>query len=227
MTQVSDPIVATVRGWPVAFTPSGHTDYVASAPMPFEDYLALDYEHGMSEWVCGEARLYVSNTDDHQRMLDFLTTVLSIFLEVTGLGSVRSAGYAMQAQAGGSGREPDLVFVAAEHADRIQSSHLVGPPDLAVEIVSPDSVTRDHVEKFEEYEAAGISEYWIVDSRPGKDRAEFFVLRDGVYQPAPAADGIYRSTVLEGFWLRLSWLWEPEPRPLLALRELLGERLQA
>ena len=42
---------------PVIFQPSGREDYVASACMSFEDWLRLDYEGGLSEWVNGEARL--------------------------------------------------------------------------------------------------------------------------------------------------------------------------
>ena len=38
-------------------------------------------------------------------------------------------------------------------------------PSLAVEVVSPGSRHRDYVEKREEYLAAGVGEYWIVDPK--------------------------------------------------------------
>ena len=50
--------------------------------------------------------------------------------------------------------------MATEHLDRLTDSHLSGPADLAVEIVSPDSLGRDRGDKFAEYGAAGIPEYW-------------------------------------------------------------------
>jgi hypothetical protein len=31
---------------------------------------------------------------------------------------------------------------------------------------------------------------------------------------APGPDGLYRSKVLEGFWLKVDWLWQ-EPLPTL------------
>ena len=44
----------------------------------------------------------------------------------------------------------------------------------------------------------------------------------GVYQPVPVADGIYHSTVLPNFWLKVDWLWAEEPNPLAALAEVVG-----
>ncbi|MBC8075155.1 MAG: hypothetical protein H7Y32_03690, partial [Chloroflexales bacterium] len=34
--------------------------------------------------------------------------------------------------------------------------------------------------------------------------------------------GVYRSSVLEGFWLNVNWLWRDEPKPLAALAEIVG-----
>jgi hypothetical protein len=59
----------------------------------------------------------------------------------------------------------------------------------------------------------------------GKKRADFWVLgADGKYQPVPVgADGIYRSTVIPDFWLRVDWLWsEEKPDPLSTFAEIVG-----
>jgi len=37
---------------------------------------------------------------------------------------------------------------------------------IVVEVVSPESRARDHVDKAREYAAAGIPEYWVVDDDP-------------------------------------------------------------
>ena len=111
--------------------------------------------------------------------------------------------------------------MAREHLHRLGDTYLTGPADLAVEIVSPESVGRDRGEKFYEYERAGISEYWLLD--PQIRRAEFYQLgSEGQYHLiAPDKEGVYRSTVLPGFWLRVDWLWQrPLPRMLDVLREL-------
>jgi Uma2 family endonuclease len=118
-----------------------------------------------------------------------------------------------------SGREPDLLFVAQEHLERLRESFLDGPADLVVEILSPESAGRDRGEKFYEYEEAGISEYWLVD--PLRQEVEFYQLdAQGRYRlTLPDTEGIYRSKMLGGFWLPVAWLWKP-PRVLDALREL-------
>ncbi|NJN67038.1 MAG: hypothetical protein HC884_10175 [Chloroflexaceae bacterium] len=38
----------------------------------------------------------------------------------------------------------------------------------------------------------------------------------------PTAEGIYHSTMLPGFWLRLAWLWEAHPDLLATLAEVVG-----
>ena len=95
-----------------------------------------------------------------------------------------------------------------------------------IEVVCPDGVERDYVEKFREYEAAGIREYWVIDSREGQERADFFVLQDGQCVTVRPEDGIYRSTVVSGFWISLEWLWEQDPRPTQALEAILGRSLR-
>ena len=39
----------------------------------------------------------------------------------------------------------------------------LGPPDLAVEILSPSTAAKDRDLKLELYRQAGVPEYWIVD----------------------------------------------------------------
>lgn len=58
---------------------------------------------------------------------------------------------------------PDLVFVAAEHVDRVGDTQIIGPADLAVEVLSPSNVNDDRVGKFRAYAAHSIPWYWIVD----------------------------------------------------------------
>ena len=211
---------------PVIFTTSGRPDYLASACMSFQEWLRLDYEGGLSEWVDGEARLYMSVTIEHQAVVDFLNRLLGLFVEIKRLGVVHSAPYAMQSPTGGRGREPDLMFIAAANLHRIQSSHLHGPPDLAIEVVSEDSATRDYAEKLAEYAAAGVREYWVIDSRPGQARATFYVLEGTAFRAIePVGDGVYPSAVVEGFWLRVSWLWASPQPTAEALGELLGTTL--
>ncbi|TDQ55161.1 Uma2 family endonuclease [Actinorugispora endophytica] len=68
-------------------------------------------------------------------------------------------------------RIPDLAVIHSADAER---PYLTRPPLLAVEVVSPESVFRDHHTKLREYAGFGIGSYWIVS--PSTDKpgiAEF------------------------------------------------------
>jgi hypothetical protein len=86
--------------------------------------------------------------------------------------------------------------------------------DLAVEVVSEDSPNRDRHEKLEEYAAAGVPEYWIVEGREHVRGVEFYRLGpDGKYVEMPVdADGRLWSKVLPGFWLDTRW-FDQDPLP--------------
>lgn len=206
--------------------PSDSPEYLASGPMSFEEFLDWEYEGGLTEWVNGEVFVYVTNNYEHQVMLGFLLRLLGDWAELTGAGRVITAPYTIESAHGGVGREPDLIFVSTQHQDRLESRHLRGAPDLAVEIVSPESVARDRVTKLREYERSGVQEYWVIDSRPRMRRAYFYSLQpSGAYEELEVLDGLMRSRILDGFWLKLEWLWAEDPKPLAALREIMGGRL--
>lgn len=186
--------------------------------MTYEEFLEWADEDTLAEWVDGEVVMSTPASNIHQDLSGFLESVMRSFVEAHHLGIVRSAPFQMKLER--SGREPDLIFVANEHLERLKSTRLDGPADLVVEILSPESAARDRGEKFYEYEQAGIPEYWLIDPQAG--RAEFYQLdAGGHYQTVgPEAGGVYHSTSLPGFWLRVGWLWQT---PLPAVDEVLLE----
>ncbi len=193
--------------------------------MSYEEFLAWSGEDTHAEWVDGEVIVHMPPREEHQRIVRFLTHLLGLFARLFELGRVYFAPFEVRLTPEGPSREPDILFVAREHLDRLTPDRLEGPADLIVEVVSPDSVQRDRDQKFREYEAAGVREYWIVDSRPGRQRADFYRLdEEGRYRLyATEDDERVASEVLPGFWLRPAWLWEEEPPdPLMALAEIRG-----
>jgi len=144
-----------------------------------------------------------------------------MFVETFNLGWIRSAPFNMQLPHLERGREPDILFVSKERLDIVQSSNLSDAADLVIEIVSPESVGRDRGEKFVEYEAAGVREYWLID--PDREQAEFYQLADtGRYRLITSDEnGLFHSSVLPDFWLKVDWLWQdPLPKVLDVIREL-------
>jgi Uma2 family endonuclease len=153
----------------------------------------------------------------------FLLTLLTEFVRFRQLGEVFAETIEMYL--GDRARVPDLMFVRAARLNRVGRRRLDGPADLAIELISDDSVERDNEEKLGEYAAAGVTEYWVLDARddaPDLRPPAFYHLVDGVYQPIPLdAEGRLWSTVVDGFWLRPELLeQDPPPDPLLCLDEI-------
>ncbi len=193
--------------------------------MSYAQFLEEIDENQHAEWVAGEAILFMPPSRKHQNTSVFLTKLLGNFIDYAQLGELLAAPFEMKVSPNASSREPDLLFVAQENLDRLSDKKLDGPADLAVEIVSSSSATRDRAEKFYEYQDAGIREYWLIDPRHGFERADFWVLNSkGLYQPVPLDENdVYRSTVLDGFWFDISWLWDDNaPTPLQAFAQIVG-----
>lgn len=176
--------------------------------MSYEDFLAWCDEDTWAEWVDGEIVMVSPASRRHQSILSFLVKLLGLYVESQNLGELIPAPFQMKLGPDLPGREPDLLYVASDHLDRLKDTYLDGPADMVIEIISKESITQDRGAKFVEYEAAGVSEYWLID--PIREQAIFYQRgTDNLYHPVlPDDEGIYHSEVVEGFWLRVSWLWQ-------------------
>src|SRR5256885_5964292 len=144
-------------------TPTPPVTPMPPARMTFEEFLEWADEDTYAEWVDGEVIMMCPATDWHQDLDDFLTALVRHFVEAGQLCRVFSNPILMRLPSRPSGREPDLIFVAKAHLNRLRTSYLDGPADLVVEIISPESRERDEVDKLREYEQAGVPEYWMLD----------------------------------------------------------------
>lgn len=61
--------------------------------------------------------------------------------------------------------QPDVLYLAPETQCIEGDKHLIGAPDLVVEVLSPGTAKEDKRTKFRLYERHGVREYWIVDPR--------------------------------------------------------------
>ena len=190
----------------------------AHRPVTFEEYLAWPGEAQKTEWVDGKVLSMAPASIRHELAFGFLLMILKGYVQRHNLGTVLGSRVAMKLTQQRRGREPDILFVTRAREHLLRANFLDGPADVVIEIASPESLGRDRGEKFVEYEAAGIPEYWFADVE--RQQAEFYRLdAAGRYQLRPLTEGIFRSTVIDGFWLRAAWLWEL-PHELEVLREL-------
>jgi Uma2 family endonuclease len=130
-----------------------------------EEYLALSANR-LVEFSDGHVEVLPMPTTSHQLIVAFLYGALLTFVTPRGAGTVLFAPLRVRLWPG-KFREPDLVFLSAEHTSRIGEPFWEGA-DLVMEVVSDDDRRRDLETKRREYAQAGIPEYWIVDPQQGR-----------------------------------------------------------
>ena len=210
------PVVNSNGDVPPNWEASGHN-------ISYAEFLDWADEDTLAEWVNGDIVMTSPANFRHQYIGRFLIKVMDTFVEVNDLGVIIQPPFQMHL-AGISGREPDLMFVRKARMDIMRNSSTNGPADLAIEIVSPESVDRDYDDKFTEYAAGGVPEYWLLDAI--NDTATFYQLdTDGHYQAMPLDEqGRYYSSSVTGFWLKPEWLWQqPLPNAVRVLRRVGGQ----
>jgi Uma2 family endonuclease len=190
--------------------------------MSEEEFVAWCDEDTRAEWVDGEVVVMSPASWIHSRLARFLISVLGDYVDARKLGEVVGNDFTVRLRSNRR-RIPDVLFIANERVSNLREKHLEGAPNLAIEIVSDDSVDRDRREKFAEYAQAGVEEYWVVD--PLNERVEAYLLAaDKEYHAITPIVGKIASVIVPGFYLRPEWLWQkPLPEVRVVLNELLGE----
>jgi Uma2 family endonuclease len=189
-------------------------------PYTFDDFCALVPDGEKADLIDGV--IYMPSPDNLQaaRLFSWLFRLLSEFVEARDLGEVYPLRVAFRLD-DGAAPEPDIGFLSKRNLGRAYRNYIEGPPDLAIEIVSPESAQRDYVSKRQLYEKHGVPEYWILDEALKK----VLLLRleaTGHYREVQVRKGILRSRVISGFWLKEEWLWQqPRPAVLSAAKKIL------
>ena len=179
--------------------------------MSVEEFLNWEQEDVHAELVDNKVRVKAPVSREHQESSGFLLALIGLWVERHKPGGVvyhpPFAVKLTMPDGEQEVREPDLIVILPEHLDRLQRTYFDGAPDLVVEIVSKESRSLDRGEKFYAYEAGGVPEYWMID--PERKQAEFAQRgEDGAYRIVfSGSAGVYSSRVLEGFWLKVEWLW--------------------
>lgn len=186
--------------------------------MTEEEFDAWCTEDVRAEFVDGEIIEMRPVSAIHDDRFHFVAGLLRDYLELNPVGRVRGPEFQVRLRAG-LRRVPDVLFISSERQHLVKRSYVDGAPDAAFEIVSEESISRDWREKYQEYEANGVGEYWIID--PAHQRVRLYTLREGHYVEVTEAEGRLVSTVIPGFWLKPEWLWQgPIPGALACLREM-------
>jgi Uma2 family endonuclease len=190
--------------------------------MTFEEFVRLFGEDDDVELVDGMVVQRVAARDIHEDLQGWLLLIMRGYISAKGLGIVRGSQTAVKITEH-RGRLPDIVFVRKENAHIVQEDGIFGTPDLVVEIWSPGDRLSDMLAKEADYKSIGVLEIWFVDQQ----RRQVRVLRKGKegYEERVMKRGVLRSEVVEGFWVKVEWLFKkPLPNELETLQRLLGVR---
>lgn len=77
--------------------------------------------------------------------------------------------------------EPELAILRASREHLVTERGIEGPPDIVVEILSPNTRVLDERVKSRTYARFGVPEYWIIDPTGG--HLDLYRLGSGGYAP--------------------------------------------
>ena len=101
----------------------------------------------------------------HLAVASKLDRLLGSYVEQKGLGLVGPEGGFYLRRNPDIVRAPDVAFISKARLEKggIPEKFADFPPDLAVEVLSPDDTATEVQKKIEEYLAGGVPLIWIVD----------------------------------------------------------------
>jgi Uma2 family endonuclease len=198
-------------------TPREKTVY-AAPHLSFQQFLK-QFDGVHAEWLMGDV-IIMSNNEIHGEIFQFLISLFRLYLGFKPIGKLLTASFTMYVGDDKPGREPDLMIVLNQHRGRIRHTYLDGAADIAIEIVSPESVERDYDKKMREYAEVAVKEYWLFD--PEAQKASINTLNmQGKYEQLPLnSEGKLVSGLLPGFALDPNIMWSkelPQGAELIAL----------
>lgn len=190
-------------------------------PITVDQFLGLIQDGEKADLLDGMIYMASPDSPEAARRNGFLYGLLDFYVAERELGELygpRSAFRLSNTYA----PEPDIAFVERDRLHLWERAIFHGAPDLAVEIVSTESIDRDRRLKRDVYERAGVREYWMVDLLDG--RCTFLRLYEGKYRDVTPGPGeVFHSEVIHGFWLDPEWLFaEKLPRPRACLERILA-----
>ncbi len=185
-------------------------DTPAKARISADDYIASPQSEHKSDLIEGVFVMASPATVEHEDLMMFVGTLMRTFANSRRLGLVLGSNAAYRLN-DANVYQPDVSFLSSDRLHLAGEVYVDGAPDLAVEIISPSSRqhdTNDTVEKLVNYGRFGVQEYWLVD--PVERSVTLYGNVGGQLVVIPPAEGVLRSRVLPGFWLRAEWLFPPE-----------------
>lgn len=138
-----------------------------TAPLTLDEFLRLPETKPASEYSFGEVQQKPMPTFAHSTLQGYLYALILRLLERSPGGRVQVEWRCILGPDGGlRAFVPDVVYVAAERVprgDMRRNPVLHVPPDLIIEVLSPDQPARQFADKLQFYLRHGVRLVWVVD----------------------------------------------------------------
>ncbi len=138
---------------------------LATRPMTADEFFRMETPlAGKYELVKGEVVHMPPPGFPHGEIQVNIAFAIKSFLRSKRIGRVVTESGALLEREPDTVRGPDVSFYSQERLPlnrKVRTYHDL-PPDLAVEVLSPDDRVRDVNEKISEYLAAGVRVVWLV-----------------------------------------------------------------
>ncbi|MEQ1633587.1 MAG: Uma2 family endonuclease [Planctomycetota bacterium] len=154
--------------------------------------------------ACRRARRGASPVPRHQVLVKRLLLQLHAAIEQPKLGEVMVSPSDI-VLSDEDVVQPDLYVMLAKNAIRLQQQQVIGPPDLAVEVLSPSTAAIDRGLKRAVFARHGVREYWVLD--PDQNVLEQYVLVGRSLQLHAVHTKVVELAVAPGAKVDLTKVW--------------------
>ena len=151
----------------------------------YSDYATLD-DGQRYEIVNGVLLMTPAPSWSHQEIVLEIASYLRTYLRKTGLGGVFVAPIDVELSPHDM-FQPDIVVLLKESREKLKDRHIVGAPDLVIEVTSPGTRVFDRLNKYDAYARASVLEYWLAN--PETQSVEVLVLDGQTYRSLGVFEG--------------------------------------
>jgi Uma2 family endonuclease len=171
-------------------------DAIATIPRPpktmFEVFESLP-EGTLAQLINNQIVMSPSPSFTHQKVSGEIFGNIFLHLKKNPIGIVLAAPFDIYLDRKNA-FQPDIIFISKEKQHLLKENGLHGAPDIAIEILSPQTGKYDLEDKMEVYAANGVKEYWIIE--PHEKRATGYWLVNDEYHEFANEIGILNSKLL-------------------------------
>ena len=185
---------------------------VLQKKLTYQEFRQIEFDDSDDSWyelINGELVKKQSPTIKHQDISREIGYRLIEFSKRTNAGKVYFAPLDVVLD-DNNAYQPDIFFIKKDRFFILDEKEqvVIGAPGLVVEILSKGTAIYDKGDKKDIYEMNGVREYWLVE--PRNKSVEVYALENERYRLVAYLEetGIVKSTVLEGFELEISQIFD-------------------